>query len=148
MCIWIFFYLHDPSLQLRRLPLVVLWQYQSDHSRQPTGVECYHSDENIIIMENTISDIIMNNVIVIVLIMIIALLVLSLANMKMNILEKSLFSVSHELLYSSLFLLYFSFLFIFVILFLYLSLLVCITVSHFLYNLILYMIIWYLCIGM
>ena len=47
-------------------------------------------------------------------IIIIFLLVLLLANMKMNILEKSLFSISHELLYSSLFLLYFSFLFIFV----------------------------------
>ena len=60
MCIWIFFYLHDPSLQYQRLPLVVLWQYELYHTRQPTGVECYHSDENIIIMENTISDIIIN----------------------------------------------------------------------------------------
>ena len=45
----------------------------------------------------------MNNVIVVVLIIIILLLVLSLANMKMNILEKSLFSISHEFLYFSLF---------------------------------------------
>ena len=46
----------------------------------------------------------MSNVIVFVLIIIILLLVLLLANMKMNILEKSLFSISHGLLYFSLFL--------------------------------------------
>ena len=46
----------------------------------------------------------MNNVFVFVLIIIIFLLVLLLANMKMNILEKSPFSISHELLYFSLFL--------------------------------------------
>ena len=46
----------------------------------------------------------MNNVIVFVLIIIIFLLVLLLTNMKMNILEKSPFSISHELLYFSLFL--------------------------------------------
>ena len=46
----------------------------------------------------------MNNVFVFVLIILISLLVLSLANMKMNILEKSLFSFSHEFLYFSLFL--------------------------------------------
>ena len=43
----------------------------------------------------------MNNVFV--LMMIILLLVLSLANMKMNILEKSPFSISHGLLYLSVF---------------------------------------------
>ena len=46
----------------------------------------------------------MNNVFVFVLIIIFCLLVLSLANMKMNILEKSLFSISDEFLYFSLFL--------------------------------------------
>ena len=46
----------------------------------------------------------MNNVFVFVLIILTSLLVLSLANMKMNILEKSLFSISHEFLYFSLFL--------------------------------------------
>ena len=46
----------------------------------------------------------MSNVIVFVLIIIIFLLVLSLANMKMNILEKSPFSISHGLLYFPLFL--------------------------------------------
>ena len=46
----------------------------------------------------------MSNVFVFVLIIIILLLVLLLANMKMNILEKSLFSISHGLLYFSLFL--------------------------------------------
>ena len=46
----------------------------------------------------------MNNVFVFVLIIITFLLVLSLANMKMNILEKSLFSISDEFLYFSLFL--------------------------------------------
>ena len=46
----------------------------------------------------------MNNVFVFVLMIIIFLLVLSLANMKMNILEKSPFSISHGLLYFSLFL--------------------------------------------
>ena len=46
----------------------------------------------------------MNNVIVFVLMIIISLLVLSLANMKMNILEKSLFSFSDEFLYFSSFL--------------------------------------------
>ena len=46
----------------------------------------------------------MSNVFVIVLIIIISLLVLLLANMKMNILEKSPFSISHGLLYFSLFL--------------------------------------------
>ena len=45
----------------------------------------------------------MNNVIVFVLIIIILLLVLLLANMKMNILEKSHTSISHEFLYFSLF---------------------------------------------
>ena len=45
----------------------------------------------------------MNNVFVFVLI-IISLLVLLLANMKMNILEKSLLSISHKFLYFSLFL--------------------------------------------
>ena len=50
----------------------------------------------------------MNNVIVFVLIITITfLLVLSLANMKMNILGKSLLSISDELLYFSLFLLFF-----------------------------------------
>ena len=46
----------------------------------------------------------MNNVFVFVLIIITFLLVLSLANIKMNILEKSLFSISDGLLYFSLFL--------------------------------------------
>ena len=46
----------------------------------------------------------MNNVFVFVLIILIFLLVLSLANMKMNILEKSPFSISDEFLYFSLFL--------------------------------------------
>ena len=46
----------------------------------------------------------MNNVFVFVLIILILLLVLLLANMKMNILEKSLISISHEFLYFSLFL--------------------------------------------
>ena len=46
----------------------------------------------------------MNNVFVFVLIIIILLLVLLLANMKMNILEKSLFSISHKFLYISVFL--------------------------------------------
>ena len=46
----------------------------------------------------------MNNVFVFVSIIIISLLVLSLANMKTNILEKSLFSISDEFLYFSLFL--------------------------------------------
>ena len=46
----------------------------------------------------------MNNVFVFVLMIIILLLVLLLANMKMNILEKSPFSISHGLLYFSLFL--------------------------------------------
>ena len=46
----------------------------------------------------------MNNVFVFVLIIIILLLVLLLANMKMNILEKSLFSISDKFLYFSLFL--------------------------------------------
>ena len=46
----------------------------------------------------------MNNVFVFVLIILISLLVLSLANMKMNILEKSPFSISDEFLYFSLFL--------------------------------------------
>ena len=46
----------------------------------------------------------MNNVIVFVLIILILLLVLSLANMKMNIHEKSPFSISDEFLYFSLFL--------------------------------------------
>ena len=48
----------------------------------------------------------MSNVIVLVIVLItnIFLLVLSLANMRMNILEKSLFSISHEFLYFSLFL--------------------------------------------
>ena len=46
----------------------------------------------------------MNNVFVFVLIIIIFLLVLSLANMKNKILEKSLFSISDEFLYFSLFL--------------------------------------------
>ena len=46
----------------------------------------------------------MSNVFVFVLIIIISLLVLLLANMKMNILEKSPFSISHGLLYFSLFL--------------------------------------------
>ena len=46
----------------------------------------------------------MNNVYVFVSIIIISLLVLSLANMKTNILEKSLFSISDEFLYFSLFL--------------------------------------------
>ena len=45
----------------------------------------------------------MNNVFVIVLITIISLLVLSLANMKIDILEKSPFSISHKFLYFSLF---------------------------------------------
>ena len=53
-------------------------------------------------------------VIVIVLIRIIFLLVLSLANMKINIFEKSLFSISHELLHFSVFLLFFFILFVFV----------------------------------
>ena len=44
----------------------------------------------------------MNNVFVFVLIITILLLVLSPANMKMNILEKSLLSISHEFLYFSL----------------------------------------------
>ena len=48
----------------------------------------------------------MNNVFVFVLIIIIFLLVLLLANVKMNILEKSPFSISHELFYFSLFLLF------------------------------------------
>ena len=46
----------------------------------------------------------MNNVFVFVFIILTSLLVLSLANMKMNILEKSLFSISDEFLYFSLFL--------------------------------------------
>ena len=46
----------------------------------------------------------MSNVIVFVLIIIFFLLVLSLANMKMNILEKSPFSISDEFLYFPLFL--------------------------------------------
>ena len=46
----------------------------------------------------------MSNGFAFVLIMIISLLVLSLANMKINILEKSLFSIFHEFLYFSLFL--------------------------------------------
>ena len=46
----------------------------------------------------------MNNVFVFVLIILISLLVLLLANMKMNILEKSPFSISDGLLYFSLFL--------------------------------------------
>ena len=46
----------------------------------------------------------MNNVFVFVLMIIIFLLVLSLANMKINILKKSLFSFSHEFSYFSLFL--------------------------------------------
>ena len=46
----------------------------------------------------------MNNVFVFVLIILILLLVLLLANVKMNILEKSPFSISHGLLYFSLFL--------------------------------------------
>ena len=46
----------------------------------------------------------MNNVFVFVLIILTSLLVLSLAHMKMNILEKSLFSISHEFLYFSSFL--------------------------------------------
>ena len=44
----------------------------------------------------------MNNVFVFVLIIILSLLVLLFANMKMNILEKSSFSISHGLLYFSL----------------------------------------------
>ena len=46
----------------------------------------------------------MNNVIVFVFIILISLLVLLLANMKMNILEESLFSISHKFLYFSSFL--------------------------------------------
>ena len=53
----------------------------------------------------------MNNIIVIVIaliiIIIISLLVLSLANMKMNILEESLISIFDEFWYFSLFLLFF-----------------------------------------
>ena len=60
MCIWIFFYLHDPSLQYQRLPLVVIWQYELYHTWQHMWVVSNYSDENIIIMENTISDIIIN----------------------------------------------------------------------------------------
>ena len=60
MCIWIFFYLHDPSLQYQRLPLVVIWQYELYHIWQHMWVESNYSDENVIIMENTISDIIIN----------------------------------------------------------------------------------------
>ena len=62
----------------------------------------------------------MNNVIVFVLIILILLLVLSLANMIMNILEKSPFSISHKFLYFSsffhfIFLHYFSSIYIFLI---------------------------------
>ena len=46
----------------------------------------------------------MSNVFVFIFIIIIFFLVLLLANMKINILEKSLFSISHEFLYFSLFL--------------------------------------------
>ena len=60
MCIWIFFYLQHSSLQLKPQLQVVVWQYQLYHTGQPTGVQCYSTDENIIIMENTISDIIIN----------------------------------------------------------------------------------------
>ena len=51
----------------------------------------------------------MKNVFVFVLIIIISLLVLSLANMEMNILEKSLFSISHKFLCFSLFFHFFIF---------------------------------------
>ena len=61
MCIWIFFYLQDPSLQLKPQLQVVVWQYQLYHSWQPTGVLSNYSDECIIIMENTISDIIIKS---------------------------------------------------------------------------------------
>ena len=62
----------------------------------------------------------MNNVFVFVLIIIILLLVLLLANMKMNILEKSPFSISHKFVYFSvffhfIFLHYFSSIYIFLI---------------------------------
>ena len=63
MCIRMFFHLHCPSLQYQRLHLLVLWQHQSDHYRQPTGVLSNYPDENIIIMENTISDIIIKSTI-------------------------------------------------------------------------------------
>ena len=53
----------------------------------------------------------MSNVIVFVLIILILLLVLLLAYMKMNILEKSLISISHDIFISSLFLHFFFILF-------------------------------------
>ena len=61
MCIWIFFYLQYSSLQLKLLPLLVLWQYQSDHYGQHIWVLSYYTDENIVIKENTILDIIINS---------------------------------------------------------------------------------------
>ena len=60
MCIWIFFYLHYSSLQLKPQLQVVVWQSQLYHTWQPTGVLSNYPDENIIIMENTKSDIIIN----------------------------------------------------------------------------------------
>ena len=60
MCIWIFFYLHYSSLQLKPQLQVVVWQSQLYHTGQPAGVLSSYPDENIIIMENTISDIIIN----------------------------------------------------------------------------------------
>ena len=56
MFIWIFFYLHYSSLQLKPQLQVVVWQSQLYHTWQPTGVLSNYPDENIIIMENTISD--------------------------------------------------------------------------------------------
>ena len=60
MFIWIFFYLHLSSLHLKPQLQVVIWQSQLYHTWQPTGVLSNCPDENIIIMENTISDIIIN----------------------------------------------------------------------------------------
>ena len=60
MCIWIFLHLQYSSLQLKPQLQVVVWQSQLYHTWQPTGVQFYYPDENIIIMENTISDIIIN----------------------------------------------------------------------------------------
>ena len=60
MFIWIFFYLQLSSLQLKPQLQVVVWQSQLYHTWQPTWVLSNYPDENIIIMENTISDIIIN----------------------------------------------------------------------------------------
>ena len=60
MCIWIFFYLHYSSLQLKPQLQVVIWQSQLYQTGQHIKVLCNNPDENIIITENTISDIIIN----------------------------------------------------------------------------------------